>query len=109
MHDYIVYRLMGEFGVAAPLCSYAFVTLNGEDFGLYLAVEAVEDSFLQRNYGPEHGALYKPDATVMRSGGNLDTRLQYIDDDPESYPCRKVPVPTSGKRAAQWGKREACV
>lgn len=86
MHDYIVYRLMGEFGVAAPLCSYAFVTLNGEDFGLYLAVEAVEDGFLQRNYGPEHGALYKPDATVMRSGGNLDTRLQYIDDDPESYP-----------------------
>lgn len=86
MHDYIVYRLMGEFGVASPLCSYVFVTLNGEDFGLYLAVEAIEDSFLQRNFGPEHGALYKPDATIIRSGGNLDTRLQYIDDDPESYP-----------------------
>ena len=86
MHDYIVYRLMGEFGVASPLCSYAFVTVNGEDFGLYLAVEAVEDGFLERNYGPEHGALYKPDGVVMRSSSSGNTRLQYIDDDPDSYP-----------------------
>lgn len=86
MHDYIVYRLMSEFGVVAPLCSYAFVTLNGEDFGLYLAVEAVEDAFLQRNYGPEHGALYKPEGVVMSSGSSGNTRLQYIDDDPASYP-----------------------
>ena len=89
MHDYIVYRLMGQFGVAAPLCSYAFVTVNGEDFGLYLAVEAVEDGFLRRNYGEEHGALYKPDTISVGSrgfNGNSDVKLQYIDDDPESYP-----------------------
>ena len=89
MHDYIVYRMMGQFGVASPLCSYAFVTVNGEDFGLYLAVEAVEDGFLKRNFGEEHGALYKPDTIAGGSrgfNGNTDVKLQYIDDDPESYP-----------------------
>ena len=39
MKDYLVYQMMGEFGAAAPLCSYAYITVNGEDFGLYLAVQ----------------------------------------------------------------------
>ena len=49
MKDYLVYQMMNEFGVNAPLCSYAYITVNGEDWGLYLAVEGVEDAFLQRN------------------------------------------------------------
>ena len=57
MKDYLVYRMMGEFGADAPLCSYVSVTVNGEPWGLYLAVEGVEDSFLQRNYGTDPGEL----------------------------------------------------
>ena len=68
MKDYLAYQMMGEFGVAAPLCSYAWVTVNGEDWGLYLAVEAVENSFLQRNYGKGYGELYKPDGMNMGGG-----------------------------------------
>ena len=67
MKDYLTYQMMNEFGVAAPLCSYAYITVNGEDWGLYLAVEAVEESFLQRNYGSDYGELYKPDS--MNFGG----------------------------------------
>lgn len=55
MKDYLVYRLMGDFGVAAPLCSYVYLTVNGEDWGLYLAVEGVEEAFLRRNYGSSYG------------------------------------------------------
>ena len=36
----------------------------GEDWGLYLAVEGVEESFLLRNYGE----LYKPDSMEMGGG-----------------------------------------
>lgn len=36
--------------------------------GLYLAVEAVEESFLQRSYGSDYGELYKPDSTEMGGG-----------------------------------------
>ena len=69
MKDYLAYRLMGEFGVDAPLCSFAYITVNGEDWGLYLAVEGIEDSFLQRNYGRDTGELYKPDSMSFGGGG----------------------------------------
>lgn len=68
MKDYLTYRMMGDFGVASPLCSYAFVRVNGEDWGLYLAVEGVEESFLMRNYGSDYGNLYKPDSMDMGGG-----------------------------------------
>lgn len=107
MKDYLVYQMMNEFGVDTPLCSYVYITVNGEDWGLYLAVEGVEDSFLQRNYGNDYGELYKPDSMSFGGGrgngkdfdidglgdfrksfgemGSSDVKLQYIDDDPESY------------------------
>ena len=92
MRDYIVYRMMARFGEASPLCSFVFVTVNGEDWGFYLAVEAVEDAFLARNYGAEHGNLFKPDNLNnggMAGGGfgrSDDVKLLYIDGEIESYP-----------------------
>lgn len=68
MKDYLTYQLMREFGADAPLCSYSYITVNGEDWGLYLAVEGVEESFLQRSYGNDYGQLYKPDSTNMGGG-----------------------------------------
>ena len=88
MKDYLVYRMMGDFGVAAPLCSYVYLTVNGEAWGLYLAVEGVEEAFLQRNYGSSYGELYKPDSMNGGGGGRAssdDVKLQYLDDDPDSY------------------------
>ena len=68
MKDYVVYTMMREFGADAPLCSFAYLTVNGEDWGLYLAVEGVEDSFLARNYGADPGELYKPDSMSFGGG-----------------------------------------
>ena len=68
MKDYLTYQMMNKMGVAAPLCSYVYITVNGEDWGLYLAVEGVEESFLQRNYGRDYGELYKPDSMNMGGG-----------------------------------------
>ena len=31
MKDYLTYRMMGNFEVDAPLCSYVFISVNGED------------------------------------------------------------------------------
>lgn len=68
MKDYLCYRMMSEFGVDSPFCSYVYITVNGEDWGLYLAVESIEDSFLQRSYGNDVGELYKPDSQSMGGG-----------------------------------------
>ncbi len=68
MKDYLTYQMMGYFGVSAPLCSYVQILVNGEEWGLYLAVEGVEESFLSRNYGNDYGELYKPDSMSMGGG-----------------------------------------
>lgn len=68
MKDYLTYRMMAEMGVASPLCSYTYITVNDEDWGLYLAVEGVEEAFLRRNYGNHYGRLYKPDSMDMGGG-----------------------------------------
>lgn len=75
MKDFMAYHLMNETGIAAPLSSYALMQVNGEDFGLCLAVEAVEDAFALRNYGEEPGQLYKPDSfgvDTLDTSGLLD-------------------------------------
>ena len=79
MKDYLAYRLMAEFGADAPLCSYVYITVNGEDWGLYLAVEGVEDSFLERVYGRDTGELYKPDR--MSFGGGRGNGKDFDMDD----------------------------
>ena len=68
MKDYLTYTMMAEFGAVAPLCSFVYITVNGEDWGLYLAVEGIEDGFLQRNYGSDYGELYKPDSMSFGGG-----------------------------------------
>lgn len=68
MKDYFAYTMMNRMGVAAPLCSFVQINVNGEPWGLYLAVEGVEDAFLQRNYGKDHGELYKPDSMSFGGG-----------------------------------------
>ncbi len=39
MKEYMAYELFRRSKVPSPLASYAFVTINGKDQGLYLAVE----------------------------------------------------------------------
>lgn len=68
MKDYLAYTLMNQMGVASPLCSFVQINVNGEAWGLYLAVEGVEEGFLQRNYGKTYGNLYKPDSTSFGAG-----------------------------------------
>ncbi|MBR2476644.1 MAG: CotH kinase family protein [Clostridia bacterium] len=61
MKEAIIYDMFSYLGADAPLYNFAKVSVNGEYWGVYLALEGVEDSFLLRNYGGEKGNLYKPD------------------------------------------------
>lgn len=68
MKEAVVYDMYQYLGVDASLYHYAKISVNGEYWGVYLALEAVEESFLLRNYGTEDGALYKPDSMDMGGG-----------------------------------------
>lgn len=78
LKDYLSYRMMERFGADAPLCSFINITVNGEAWGLYLAVEGIEEAFARRNYGSGYGELYKPDSMDMNAsrGGAPDETSQ---------------------------------
>ena len=48
MKNWIAYDMMRFMEVPAPLCSYVWVTVNGEDWGLFLAIEEPEKTLKQR-------------------------------------------------------------
>ncbi len=68
MKETLIYDMFQELGADASLYNYAKVSVNGEYWGLYIALEAVEESFMLRNYGTANGKLYKPDSMNMGGG-----------------------------------------
>ena len=84
LKNYMTYDMMSFMGVPSPLCSYVRVTVNGEDWGLFLAVEEPEEAFARRNFGADYGMLYKPDYRSLEDANN-DVALKYTTDNPEDY------------------------
>lgn len=68
MKEALIYDMYQYLGADASLYNYAKISVNGEYWGVYLALEAVEDSFLLRNYGVQDGELYKPDSMNIGDG-----------------------------------------
>ena len=107
LKEALIYDMYQYLGADASLYNYAKISLNGEYWGVYLALEGVEDSFQLRNYGTESGELYKPESMDMGGGkaqerpdgmpegdaeppGGMDRNsggadLNYTDDDLDSY------------------------
>ncbi len=88
MKEALVYDMFQSIGADASLYNYAQISVNGEYWGVYLALEAVEDSFLMRNYGAQNGDLYKPEGSMGGFGGssgNGGADLNYSDDELSSY------------------------
>lgn len=66
MKEYMSYALMQYMEVPSSLSTFAEITVNGEHYGFCLAVEDVDDSFLERNYGEDFsGTAYKPESMEM--------------------------------------------
>ncbi len=84
MKSRLAFDMFEYMGVPTPLTSWTWVTVNGEPWGLFLAVEEPEDSFAERVYGQDHGQLYKPDYKSLNDD-NSDVHLKYTTDSFESY------------------------
>ena len=64
MREFLAYELAEQMGLPTPKYSYVNLYVNNELKGLYLAVEQLGESYLERNFGSSNGALYKA------NGGN---------------------------------------
>lgn len=84
MKTWLTYDMMQYMEVPTPLCSYTWVRVNGEDWGLFLAIEEPEEAFAARNFGRDYGQLYKPDYMYLNDE-NADVALRYTDDEFDSY------------------------
>ena len=69
LKDYLSYELFRQLGVDAPLTSYVWLRVNGTDQGLYLAIEDVSESWLDRTQNGE-GVVYKPETEALDQMGN---------------------------------------
>ncbi|MDU4952663.1 MULTISPECIES: CotH kinase family protein [Clostridium] len=67
MKEYLSYDLLDYMGVVSPLYSFTNIMVNDETWGFYIAVECVEESFAERNYGSNYGMLYKPESMGMNA------------------------------------------
>ncbi len=65
MKEYLSYEIFKAMGIATPAYAYTHIKVNGQEWGLYLAVEVMEKSFLERHYGSADGNLYKPESTEL--------------------------------------------
>ena len=99
MKDNWSYTFMNQMGLASPLCSHTEIYVNGEYWGLYLAVEGVEEAFLERNYGEDYGELYKPDS--LSFGGGRGNGRGFNMDDVEFYGGEAQADPAEAAAAEQ--------
>lgn len=57
--EYMALDVFSYFGIPTPAHEFAFLRYNDVDFGLYLAVENVNDEFLAKKFPDGSGSLFK--------------------------------------------------
>ena len=70
MKEYLSYYLLERMGVPTPAFAFTNIKINGEEWGLYFAVEVIEEEFIERNYGSLSGNLYKPEGNEIGAKDN---------------------------------------
>lgn len=68
IHETLAYRVFRAAGIAAPRTGFAYLHLNGEDFGLYLNLENLDKINLERWFG----ALVEPPQHLYEGEDGVD-------------------------------------
>lgn len=72
MKEALIFDMYQFVDANAPLYNYAKVCRNGNYWGVYLALESIDESFMLRNYGTQDGELYKPEPAGMNMDEETD-------------------------------------
>ena len=100
MKEAIIYDMFAYLGADASLYNYSKISVNGEYIGVYIALEAVEDSFMLRNYGTKNGELYKPENMDFGDGPSdkrKDPPKRQEDDNGDFDPANMPEMPEEFK------------
>ena len=64
----LAYQVFNAAGVPAPRCTFATVTVNGKNLGVYSHLEGIDSTFLKRHFGNDSGNLYEAQISDFRPG-----------------------------------------
>jgi len=107
MKEYISYDLMHEAGVDSPYFGYADIKVNGENWGLYLAVELYNDSYEQRVFGDTSGMLYNVKSMDMGGNGGANWPGGQGGNVPAMPDIRNFPLRQGGENAPAMPGRQS--
>jgi len=84
----IAYLAFAAAGVPAPRTAMVQVTVNGQDYGLYVLIETPDDTFLDRRYDDGGGNLYDGKYLYWGSGYRL---LDFGEGEDHMFPLEEGP------------------
>lgn len=106
MKEYLSYDIMRYIGVESPLFAFADIKVNGVTWGLYLAVEVLDSSYLDRVNDGE-GVLYKPENdTAFEMNGGFGGQDGQFPGNPNRQNLQEIPGSadnTTGGSSTQTG------
>jgi len=88
----VITEILRDQGIKTHRCNYSKLYLNDKYQGVYVNVERIDETFIERNYPDPNGLLFKVDEGGP--GGNL----QFIGDDPVLYSKAFEPETKSAKK-----------
>ncbi|HEV7483045.1 MAG TPA: CotH kinase family protein [Solirubrobacterales bacterium] len=84
IHETLTYAAFRASGVPAPRTGYAYVRVNGDDFGIYLNIETLDDVALKKMFGDfddETQHLYEGEnGADVKPGGATDFEVDEGDE-----------------------------
>ncbi len=83
------YEVFRTAGIPVPRTSFASVTVNGEDYGLYVLVEVPDDVFLERHYADASGNLYDGKYLYFPGYGSGYTLLDFASGLDDQFPLEE--------------------
>lgn len=79
LSESVISEILQAQGIRTYRCNYAKVYVNNQYRGVYVNVERIDETFLDRHFPESDGGLWKNDTSGP--GGDL----RYIGDDPNQY------------------------
>lgn len=88
----IITEILRDQGIKTHRCNYAKLFLNDKYHGVYVNVERIDESFIERHLPDSNGLLFKVDE------GGPGANLQFLGDDPTAYERTFKPETKSAKK-----------
>jgi hypothetical protein len=116
VHELLAYEAFRAAGIAAPRTGYAYLRVNGADYGVYLNVETPDGVFLPRWFAST-AHLYEGEAVDLAPGGadrfevdegsesdlaDLDSLIAAVGDSADGWAERMEPVADLDQMTRMW-------